>query len=205
MKIYFIYSGHIQVCYLQERIISLPFFETEKVSADIETNAKRLYGSTVHVNFSPEDLQAEKEILVHVTLPKPSKFIYLFIFHIYINIHKYKLSVLINFLFTELVLKVKKQGDELYRQIFLTKLTFGELREKISTKFQLKIEEISTIVLLPDIAILDDDDVGTLTTGDVLEIRINCGMYFWFFIFIFQASKMCILLNQSNYHHIAEV
>lgn len=109
-----------------------------------------------------------------------SLFIYLFIFHIYINIHKYKLSVLINFLFTELVLKVKKQGDELYRQIFLTKLTFGELREKISTKFQLKIEEISTIVLLPDIAILDDDDVGTLTTGDVLEIRINCGMYFWF-------------------------
>lgn len=92
----------------------------------------------------------------------------------FLNLVLYYLSCLfcfINVAITELLLKVKKQGDELYRQVFLTQLSFIGLKQKIASKYNLSSEEKFCIVLLPDIAILDDDDVGTLSYGDVLEIQ----------------------------------
>lgn len=71
------------------------------------------------------------------------------------------------------VLKVKQTGEELYKQIFLTKPTLHELKAKIEKKLQLVLSEHSQIVLLPDVLILDDDDVGILSSGDILEIKVS--------------------------------
>lgn len=70
-------------------------------------------------------------------------------------------------------MKVRQPGEQFYRQIFLVQPTTKELRDKIAHKFGVELGEISQIVLLPDIAILDDDDVGTLSSGDELELHIG--------------------------------
>lgn len=70
-------------------------------------------------------------------------------------------------------MKAKQSGETLFRQIFLAKPTAKELRDKIAKKFGVELAEISQINLIPDIVILDDDDVGTLTSGDELEVHIG--------------------------------
>lgn len=69
---FLLFAGHVQVCFLQERIISVPLLEAEKFANELESNAKRLYGPSVKINFSPGDVLPGRETLVHVTLPKPS-------------------------------------------------------------------------------------------------------------------------------------
>jgi len=135
-------AGHVQVCFLQEKIFALPALDT--LSSEIEKTAKRLYGNNIHVNFDIETASPGKEVLVNVSLPKQ-----------------------------RVILKVKEAGEKLFKQIFLAKPTTKELKDKIAMKFSVELAEISQIVLLPDIVIVDDDDVGTLSSGDELEVLLK--------------------------------
>lgn len=65
-----VFAGHIQVCFLQEKILALPFLDG--VSQRIESTAKQLYGPNVTVKFDPDEVHPNKEILVHVSLPESS-------------------------------------------------------------------------------------------------------------------------------------
>ncbi len=56
----------------------------------------------------------------------------------------------------------------------MTKMTIGELKDKVSKKFGLPdSKRIERIILLPNTEIVDDDDVGCLADGDVLEFNVN--------------------------------
>ena len=76
---------------------------------------------------------------------------------------------------SEMFLKVRSPGDRHYREVPFGRHTFLELREDIAHKFGVKPVQVMQVFKEPDILIADDDDVGRLKPGTVLEVNIKKG------------------------------